>query len=155
SLLPPGTDPNSVTPQSYRVANAKPLSAEQLSRAIPRAAGVLQSLEQPGAAEPSVFVLKEYLSGTRTEPPCTIGDTEALFAGIFGNPPGEPEIEFQPSSAHSLFLLNDRLVQGWLKPRPGCLIERLDRLPDSKAAAEELYLSILTRMPEPDETAEV
>ena len=57
--------------------------------------------------------------------------------------------------AHSLFLMNDRMVLEWLKPKGGNLTARLSKFTSSAEIADELYLSVLTRTPETDEIAEV
>jgi uncharacterized protein DUF1553/uncharacterized protein DUF1549 len=155
SLLPEGVDPKSAPPQSYRVANIKPLSAEQLAWSLPQAAGMLETLLKAPAPEKPSFTYKDYINGRITEAPANMTDTLELFAAVFGNPPGEPEVEFQPSMAHSLFLMNERLILQWLSPHPGNLVERLAKLNDPAAAGEELYLSILTRPPDEEEKAEV
>jgi len=78
----------------------------------------------------------------------------AKFVKAFANPAGEPEDEFAPSLKATLFLLNDPTIQGWLTPRAGNLVERLTKLPDAQVA-EELYLSVLTRLPATEERDEV
>jgi hypothetical protein len=50
--------------------------------------------------------------------------------------------------------MNDRLVLDWLRPFEGGLVSRLSRRGDD-AVAEELYLSVLTRMPDATERKEV
>ena len=45
--------------------------------------------------------------------------------------------------------------RGWLVPRPGNLTYRLGQLKDAEAVADELYLSVLTRLPVADERREV
>jgi hypothetical protein len=77
-----------------------------------------------------------------------------LFTAVFGNAEGEPEIGFQPSMTHSLFLMNDRLILDWLKPADGNLTSRLAKL-SGDAVADELYLSVLTRLPVAAERKEV
>jgi hypothetical protein len=54
---------------------------------------------------------------------------------------------------HALFLMNERLLLDWLKPREGTLVGRLRDLPDGRVA-EELYLSVLTRPPSDAEQRE-
>jgi hypothetical protein len=84
------------------------------------------------------------------------GGLEAMrvkFVRAFANPAGEPEDELAPSLKAALFVLNDAAVQDWLVPRSGNLIERLEKLPDAQVA-DELYLSVLTRLPSAEERAE-
>ena len=57
--------------------------------------------------------------------------------------------------AHSLFLMNERMVLDWLKPKSGNLMARVAKLTSPSEVADELYLSVLTRQPEKEETAEV
>ncbi len=135
-------------PASYRAALLKPLSPEQLAWSVMRATGVLEEVLKAPAG--SKFTTKEYLNG-RGPGPANLDEVLRFFAEIFGNSPGDPEVEFQPSMTHALFLMNERLVLDWLKARPGNLVDRLSKLEDP---AEELYLSVLTRMPEPEEKTE-
>ena len=51
--------------------------------------------------------------------------------------------------------MNDRLIQHWLKPQKGNLVERLGKLKKPGPITEELYLSMLGRLPEAAETKTV
>jgi hypothetical protein len=53
-----------------------------------------------------------------------------------------------------LFLANGPTVRGWLTPRSGNLIDRLAKLTSTDALAEELYLSVFTRLPSVEERKE-
>lgn len=156
SRAPKGVEAKGIPPQSYRVANLKGLSAEQTAWSVMVAAGSLDKVTKaPAPAAAAKFVYKAYNSGTSTVPPATLDDTLTLFTATFGNPPGEPEVEFAPSMGHSLFLMNERLVLGWLKPEAGNLVGRLVKLEQPEAVAEELYVGVLSRLPEAAEVAEV
>ena len=156
SRAPRGVEVRSIPPQSYRVANLKGLSAEQTAWSVMVAVGSLDKVTKaPAPAVAAKFVYKAYNSGTSTVPPATLDDTLTLFTATFGNPPGEPEVEFAPSMGHSLFLMNERLVLGWLKPEEGNLVGRLVKLEKPEAVAEELYVGVLSRLPEAAEIAEV
>ena len=50
---------------------------------------------------------------------------------------------------------NGALLRSWLAPRAGNLMDRLGKLQDAGAVADELYLSVLTRPPTADEKKEV
>jgi hypothetical protein len=139
-----------VTSPAYAGSPSKPLSAEQMAMATLTATGNLERLR----AEPAKFNVKNYLNGKDPTPPGSLPEILKLFVAIFGNAEGEPEIGFQPSMTHALFLMNDRLVLEWLKPAPGNLVHRLSKL-SGDAVADELYLSILTRMPVAAERKEV
>jgi hypothetical protein len=137
-----------------RTSPVKPLSAEQMAWATMSATGNLDRILKGPIPEGSKFSSKEYLSGKSPVPPATLPDILRLFVSIFGNAEGEPEIGFQPSMTHALFLMNDRLVLAWLRPAEGNLVARLSNL-QGDAVAEELYLSVLTRMPDAAERREV
>ena len=62
-----------------------------------------------------------------------------------------PEVDFLPGLNKALFLMNDRMIQDWLKPQKGNLIERLTKFKTPKQISEEMYLSMLARMPQPEE----
>ncbi len=148
SVLPGGAVP----PASYRVARLRALSAEQMAWSLMRATGVEERILAAKVPEKSAFTMKDYLNGKLKEPPSNLPDVLRFFAETFGNAPGDPEVEFQPSMTHALFLMNERMVLGWLEPGEGNLVARLEKLGDP---ADELYLSVLTRMPDPEERAEV
>jgi hypothetical protein len=47
------------------------------------------------------------------------------------------------------------LLAGWLNPGGGNLTERLAKIDDAAAVADELYLSVLSRRPTAEEAAQV
>ena len=51
--------------------------------------------------------------------------------------------------------MNDRLLLSWLEPIEGNLVHRLASLKTPGAIARELYLSVLSRLPDEVETAEL
>jgi hypothetical protein len=84
-----------------------------------------------------------------------VDELRVRFTASFGNPPKVPETSLKPSIQAALFLMNDELLQSWLDPRDGNLIDRLARLSDASQLADELYLSVLSRYPTDEERAEV
>jgi len=150
SLLPDGVKATDVAEASYRVALAKPLSAEQMAWCLMTATGNLKRVTDTPAPKDSKFTYKDYVND-RLPLPDNLPDVLLLFGATFGNPPGEAETEFAPSTKHSLFLMNEKLVFDWLQPRDGSLMQRIVKLDDSKAVADELYLTLVTRRPETDE----
>jgi hypothetical protein len=122
-------------PETYRLALEKPLSAEQLLNAMLIATGEWSRAQAVADAkdESSLAKLSE------------------RFAKAFALPAREPEVEHAPSVKAALFLLNDNVVLSWLKPREGNLADRLMKLDDVGKLAEELYLSVVTRLPEAEE----
>jgi hypothetical protein len=73
----------------------------------------------------------------------------------FGGKPGQPQDNLEATLDQALFLSNGKLVRGWLAPRAGNLTDRLAAMSEASAVAEELYLSVLTRMPTDEERREV
>ena len=55
----------------------------------------------------------------------------------------------------ALFFANAGTLQSWLSPGGGNLTDRLNKLDDPQAIAEELYISVLTRRPKKEEIADV
>lgn len=153
SRLPAEVTENDAPPQHYQAALARPLSAEQLAWATMRATGTLAAVQQAAVPEKITFTVNDYLNG-RIPPPQNLPEVLLLFAGIFGNPPGEPEDEFNPAMGHALFLMNDQLVLQWTRPQEGNLTHRLSQLADDRQAVEEMYLSVLTRLPSAEESDE-
>ncbi len=150
TAAPAGADLDSVKPESYRIANLRPLSAEQIGRATMLATGSWDSLAKDGPVKPG-----NYLTSATTALPTTRPEALTVFVRTFAGPPGEPEVEFAPSMSHSLFLMNDRMVLEWLKSRDNNLTARLGKMASGGDVAEELYLSVLSRLPEPSEIEEV
>jgi hypothetical protein len=150
SRLPEGV--TKVEPASYRVTSPKGLTPEQLLRAVLRATGNVEwakALEVEPNAEK--FDRKGYFTGSNVELPPSLGEIEAIFIQTFAQPPGVAEVDFSPGVNKSLFLMNDRLIQHWLKPRAGNLIDRLSKMDAPDAMAKEMYLAVLSRLPEKEE----
>ena len=77
------------------------------------------------------------------------------FVSLFGGAAGGPQDDFYATPDQALFFANGGVVRSWLAPTAGNLTDRLTKLADAKAAAEELYLAVLTRRPSEAESAEV
>lgn len=125
SVLPTGETKRD--PATFLTALEKRLSAEQLLLAVGEATGTKKELVEP---------------------------LRAKFVKAFANTAREPEEEFAPALRTSLFFLNDSAILDLLVPKDGNLVDRVCKLPDDKIV-EELYLSILTRMPTAQEKDEI
>jgi hypothetical protein len=130
-------------PTSYTVALLKPLTPEQLAWSIMQATGLTDAERQALGKNATEAALYGRLAGNVTP-----------FVRTFGNAPGKPQ-EFDARLDQALFLANGPMVRGWLNPRPGNLIDRLTKLTNTDALAEELYLSVFTRLPSEEERKEV
>lgn len=114
-----------VAPETFLTALEKRLSAEQLYASVQVALGV--------KADAAVLI---------------------KFQKAFANAAREPEDEVSPSLRSALFVLNDPAVLAWLQPQAGNLVDRLTKLSVDKVA-DELYLSVLTRLPSAEERGHV
>jgi hypothetical protein len=82
---------------------------------------------------------------------------EQRFVQLFGGEPGHPPEGFESTTDQVLFVANDSVMMGFLRPRAGNLADRLLKLPEDnpQQIAEELFLSTLTRRPTADDIADV
>jgi hypothetical protein len=130
-------------PARFTVAQLKPLSPEQLAWALMQASGLTDAERKALGAKLTEPALYARLAGQVTP-----------FARAFGSPAGTPQ-EFDATLDQALFLANGPTVRAWLAPRAGNLTDRLTALKTADAVAEELYLSVLTRMPTAEERKDV
>ena len=80
---------------------------------------------------------------------------EDSLVGRFASPPGTPQDGFFATTDQALMIQNDPTFQSWLKPDEGSLIHRLIAIQDTEKLAHELYLSILSRPPDSEESLKV
>ncbi|MBM4003629.1 MAG: DUF1549 domain-containing protein [Planctomycetes bacterium] len=76
------------------------------------------------------------------------------FVSLYGSGAGQAQ-EYFATVDQALFFSNGGTIAGWLAPAAGNLTERLLKLDDAGALAEELYMTILSRKPVASEVAEV
>lgn len=152
SQLPARVDPSTVSPASYRVFNPRPLSPDQLAWSLMRATGNQAAIEAAPVSEKTEFGWYNYINGKASGPPSNLPEVLDLFIGVFGNPPGEAEVDFNPSMGQALFLRNERLFLDWLKPKSGNLMERLAPIQEPGRTAEALTMAIYSRPPTEAET---
>jgi hypothetical protein len=77
------------------------------------------------------------------------------FRDALAGQPKEPETEIRPSVKGALFLSNSDIITKWTHAHDDNLAARLQAMEDSSQLAEELYLSVLSRLPESEEREEV
>jgi len=139
SIVAPNT--KAPAPETFLLGLEKRLSAEQLMWSM---------LEATGERE-------RFLTGVKpgdTAKTAPLPALRAKFLKAFADPMREPEEGFSPSLKAVLFLQHDAVVVEWLNPKAGNLLERIGKLSDDKVA-EELYVSVLSRLPAEDEKKEV
>jgi hypothetical protein len=142
SELPSGVEP--LPPQCYVVAQLKPLSPEQLGLAVLQATGTTDVHRTSLGPALNEQTLHERVAGSL-----------APFVNTFAGQAGQPEQDFQATLEQVLFVSNGAVLRSWITPQAGNLADRLNKLPEPPAVAEELYLSVLTRRPMPDEVADL
>lgn len=129
-------------PASYTVALLKPLTPEQLAWSLMQATGLTDAERQALGKNATEATLYARMSPNATP-----------FVKAFGNPPGQAQ-EFDARLDQALFLANGPTVRSWLTPRAGNLIDRLGKQTNADAVADELYLSVNTRLPSSEERKE-
>lgn len=134
-----------VSPKLFAVAPLRALSPEQLAWSVMQATGVSDAVRSALGKNATESAMTEKLS-----------PNVPAFVRVFGGVRGQPEPQsIQATSDQALFLANGAQIRGWLAPGGGNLTDRLKKLSDPAAVAEELYLSVLTRRPGADETRDV
>jgi hypothetical protein len=123
-------------PDRYLTGLLKPLSAEQMAFACAQATG-------PVAKEPAM-----------TAPPANGAGVIPAFRNMFGGQPGLPDSGATTNLDQTLFLKFGGTVRSMIAPRGGSLADRLAKQPDADKFAEELFLSVYSRLPSVEEKAE-
>ena len=138
------------------VALLKPLSPESFALSVLQATGAVDSAQEKIRVS---FQSKKPKEWTEAEP-ADRPRVEAMFVekltytqfnsnlqqfiGMYGDAPGA---DFGANLNQALFFGNAGVVEGLLKPVPGNLTDRLTKLSDPPAVADELYLSVFGRRP--------
>src|SRR5262249_7429419 len=139
----PPKDAKEVPPESFAVANLKPLAPEQFAWSLLQATGFSNAERLAlgkNQSEPALYAKQAAAAGP--------------IVGMFAAPAGQPE-GFQPTLNQALFVANGNAIRGLLAIRNGNLADRLGKLQEPEQIGEELYLSILTRRPSVEEQREV
>ncbi len=121
-------------PATTTTAQEKPMAAEQIFWSVLEATGERARML---ADRPGLDALR------------------ARFRSALAGPGNEAEPDGELSPQGALFLQNDESLIALLNPGNGNLVERLTHFTDSGSLAEELYLTVLTRRPMPEERADV
>jgi hypothetical protein len=80
---------------------------------------------------------------------------ESSFVSLFAATPGSPQDTFFSTVDQALFMANDGRMQDWINPQHDNLAARLQQSPSAEVVAAQLYRSVLTREPAPEEQTEV
>jgi hypothetical protein len=79
----------------------------------------------------------------------------AVFVSVYGASAGQPQTDFFATADQALFAANGGSIMSWIAPTGGNISERMTNETDNRKAAEELYLTLLSRMPTEEEAADV
>lgn len=122
----------------------KPLTPEQLAFAL---------LQATGQADAERLALGKAATAAAVE--AKLAPRVAAIRAAFAGRSGEPEDAGEATLGQALFLKYGGTVRGSIAARPGNLLDRLTKLADADAAADELFLSVLSRPPTDDERRDV
>jgi chorismate mutase len=148
--------------RSFALCRLRALSAEQFTGATYYAMELYRPIEQKArdqwasnhqansALRDDVKQRQQFINAAVSG---NMWDTvEDLIVPRFSFSPGAPQDGFFATVDQSLMIQNDANYQAWLKSTPGNLVERLMGIDNPSSLAEELYLSILGRLPDEQES---
>lgn len=81
--------------------------------------------------------------------------TVGSFVVVYGAAAGQPQGDFFATVDQALFAANAGVVTSWVSPAAGNVTERMINQADPAQAAQDLYLTLLTRDPTAEEIQEV
>jgi hypothetical protein len=139
----------------FSAAAPKPLTPEQLGWNVLQALGVVD--QQRRAVETDLRKKNVQPTPAQLEWEMTqkLKGPISRFVSLFSSGAGQPQRGFFATVDQALFFSNGGELRSWLAPAPGNLCDRLLNIKDSQALADELYLTVVTRRPLPDEAAEI
>jgi Protein of unknown function (DUF1549)/Protein of unknown function (DUF1553) len=157
-----------VPADKYLVAVLKPLSPEQFAYALMQASGhtdaerlPLATQTRPGLRTPidqlAGFGISEYVARKLADAALNAKLAPQLptFVRMFGSQPGVPEDNFLATLDQTLFFKHNAAIRTYINVRPGGLIDRANKLTDSNAIADELFLSVFSRSATTEEKGDI
>ncbi|MFO0949670.1 MAG: DUF1549 domain-containing protein [Isosphaeraceae bacterium] len=166
---PPDSSPELAEPKHFAVAAVRPTTPEQYAWSLMQAVGYRPAVEaevrwklegadprmkQILAADAKRQALREPMVEEQVYARLAphIGEFISYFGGVAGQ--AQEGAERTSTVDQALMLSNGGTLRNWLAPASGWLVGRLNEQKDPSAAAEELYLSVLSRRPTTEERAE-
>lgn len=145
----------------------KPLTAEQICWSLLQCTGILDryrvaeeaelnktaALTEEDRKDPAKVAARELELEQRVYD--KLKGNVGVFVNIYAAAAGQPQSDFFATADQALFTANGGYFNGWVTPAGGNVTERMIAHTDPKLAAEELYLSILGRLPNEQEVADV
>jgi hypothetical protein len=147
-----------------QLAPLKGLTSEQFAMSLMQATGVLAGQEAAARAALEKSPPDPLKNAAESDKPRVLADLAEqqafdqlrgnvrTFENLYGTLPGA---DFQATVNQSLFVGNGSTLQGWLAAGGSRLTDRLVPLDNAGALADELYLSVLTRLPTQEEKDEI
>lgn len=151
----------------FNIGFVDPLSPEQLALSMMQATGRMEQLRAGEAARINMATplkdeeLKDAAKVAAREQEIDEATwakaiaSSASFVNLFAGQKGQPQDAFFATVDQALFFANGGDVRSWLAPSGTNLTARALKLEDPKSLAEELYLTLFTRLPSDEETREV
>jgi hypothetical protein len=145
--------------QQYYVALSKSLSPEQLAWSMMQAIGVAETTrvamaERLNQEHPSLDTTAlEYAFQLEQAIHDELQKYVEAFVEAFAA--GDEFSASADSARQDTFLKSGPLLTEWLQPTENSLVNRLQKMEDDSSIAEELYLSVLTRIPTEPEAKSV
>lgn len=143
----------------FAVSPLKPLMPEQFAWSVLEVTGVRQRYLDIARAE---LEKKSPLSEEDKKDPAKVAAREAeveqlmyeklkgsvgAFVNVYGAGDGQNQYDFFATVDQALFAANGGSIIGWVSPSGGNVTQRMLQTDDLAAAAEDLYLTYLTRPP--------
>ena len=128
----------------FVTAILKPLSPEQLGYATLQATGLTDVYRNELSLKYSDEALYAKLAPNLSP-----------FRNLYGNRAGEPEEGFISTLDQTLFVKHGGHIRNLIAPRTGSLVERAAKLSEPSRVAEELFLSVYTRLPTDEERRDI
>lgn len=151
----------------FTIASLKPLTPEQLCWSVFRVTGVYDRYWQTEVAEldkskPLTEEQKKdaaQLAARDVELEQKTFDklkgNVGAFVSLYGAAAGQPQGDFFSTADQALYAGNGGSINSWVAPAGDNVTDRIIKQTDPRAAADELYLTVLTRSPTEEETTEV
>jgi len=153
--------------ERFFASSVVPLTPEQMAWSLMQVTGIMQQQRAAAVAEvdktlpidpqqpndPARLAAREVAIEKTAQ--AELVKNVKKFVELFGHAGGQPQTSFFATVDQALFFANAGTLQSWLNPGAGNLTDRLNKLEDPTAVAEELYISVLTRRPTSDEVNDV
>ncbi|MCG8653042.1 MAG: DUF1553 domain-containing protein, partial [Pirellulales bacterium] len=153
--------------RQFSVAVVQPLSPEQLAWSMLHLTGYIErqrasvaaALDKKTPMKPEDKADQAKLAArakeVETQLQARLKAVVDRFVKLFGAAAGQPQDDFFATVDQALFFRNGGELRSWLVPAGGNLTDRLQGIDDAQELAEELYLSVYTRLPTSEEAAAV